>query len=222
MKSVAERAVALAPNLAEAHIALGGFYYYAYLQYDEALKEFQRALELQPTNTNALASSGYVHRRSGQWKVALSELTQSEERDPLNESLVANIAGCYCYLRMWDEAKRYGLRALALDPRNVVGMRFLVASYLNQSGDIETAKRALAAFPSDVILINKTVIGEISQVIGEGTYLHVIERDFAAAMKDWEAERNDPARNAGCNSRPGSQFTFSVETPQMSKRKSSK
>jgi predicted component of type VI protein secretion system len=36
------------------------------------------------------------------------------------------------------------------------------------------------------------VIGEIGAVIGEGTYLHVIERDFAAALKDWEADRPDP------------------------------
>jgi hypothetical protein len=93
---------------------------------------------------------------------------------------------------MWTEAKRYGLRSLALEPHNVVGMRALVASYLNEDGDIKAAKRALATFPPDVILINKAVIGEIGSVIGEGTYLHVIERDFAAGLKDWEAGRTDP------------------------------
>jgi tetratricopeptide (TPR) repeat protein len=192
VKSIAERAVALAPNLAEAHIAFGVFYYLGHLQYDEALSEFQRALELQPSNTRALEFSGYVHRRQGRWKLALSELTQCEDRDPRNGSLVANIGAAYCYLRMWTEAKRYGLRSLALEPHNVVGMRAVVASYLSESGDIEAAKRALATFPPDVILINKSTIGEIGAVIGEGTYLHVIERDFAAALKDWEAIRTDP------------------------------
>ena len=192
VKSIAEHAVALAPDLAEAHIALGIFYYFGHLQYDEALRELQRALELQPSNTRALEFSGYVHRRQGRWKLALSELTQAEDRDPRNGSLVANIGAAYCYLRMWTEAKRYGLRSLALEPHNVVGMRALVASYLNEDGDIEAAKRALATFPPDVILINKTVIGEIGNVIGEGTYLHVIGRDFAAGLKDWAAVRSDP------------------------------
>ena len=192
VKSIAEQAVALAPDLAESHIALGIFYYLGHLQYDEALSEFQRALELQPGNTRALEFSGYVHRRQGRWKLALSELTQAEDRDPRNGSLVANIGAAYCYMRMWTEAKRYGWRSLALEPHNVVGMRALVASYLNEDGDIKTAKRALATFPPDVILINKTVIGEIGFVIGEGTYLHVIERDFAAALKDWAAVRSDP------------------------------
>jgi tetratricopeptide (TPR) repeat protein len=192
VKSIAEHAVALAPDLAEAHIALGIFHYLGHLQYDEALSELQRALELQPSNTRALEFSGYVHRRQGRWKLALSELTQAEGRDPRNGSLVANIGTGYCYVRMWTEAKRYGLRSLALEPNNVVGMRGLVASYLNEDGDIKAAKRALATFPPDVILINKTVIGEIGAVVGEGTYLHVIERDFAAALKDWEADRPDP------------------------------
>ncbi len=192
VKSIAEHAVALAPDLAEAHIALGIFYYLGHLQYDEALSELQRALKLQPGNTRALEFSGYVHRRQSRWKLALSELTQAEDRDPRNGSLVANIGAAYCYLRMWTEAKRYGLRSLALEPHNVVGMRALVASSLNEDGDIKAAKRALATFPPDVILINKAVIGEIGSIIGEGTYLHVIERDFAAALKDWEADRPDP------------------------------
>jgi cytochrome c-type biogenesis protein CcmH/NrfG len=192
VKSIAERAVALAPELAEAHIALGIFYYFGHLQYDEALRELQRALELQPGNTRALEYSGYVHRRQGRWKLALAELTQAEDRDPRNGTLVANIGTTYCYLRMWAEAKRYGFRSLALEPHNVVGMRGLVASYLNESGDINAAKHALATFPPDVVLINNTVIGEVGSVIGEATYLHVIERDFAAALKDWEADRPDP------------------------------
>jgi len=192
VKSIADHAVALAPDLAETHIALGIFYYLGHLQYDEALRELQRALQLQPSNTRALEFSGYVRRRQGRWKLALSELTQAEDRDPRNGSLVANIGAAYCYLRMWTEAKRYGLRSLALEPHNIVGMRALVASYLNEDGDIKTAERALATFPPDVILINKTVIGEIGNVIGEGTYLHVIERDFAAALKDWAAVRSDP------------------------------
>src|ERR1700693_4034919 len=161
VKSIADHAVALAPDLAEAHIALGIFYYLGHLQYDEALREIQRALQLQPSNTRALEFSGYVHRRQGRWKLALSELTPAEDRDRRNGSLVANIGAAYCYLRMWTEAKRYGLRSLALEPHNVVGMRALVASYLNEDGDIEAAKRALATFPPDGILISKTVIGEI-------------------------------------------------------------
>ncbi len=65
IKSMAERALALQPNLPEAHIALGTVYYYGYRQYEQALAEFSRAVELQPNNSQALVFVGYVHRAAG-------------------------------------------------------------------------------------------------------------------------------------------------------------
>ena len=196
VKSIAEHAAALAPDLAEAHIALGVFYYVGHLQYDEALRELQRALELQPGDTRALEFSGYVHRRQGRWKLALSEHTLAEDRDPRNGSLVANIGAAYCYLKMRTEAKRrYGLRSLARRAarrsRNARSGRQFT---LTEDGDIKAAKRALATFPPDIILINKAVIGEIGFVIGEGTYLHVIGQDFAATLKDCKGSVSDLTR----------------------------
>ena len=80
IKSVAERALALQPNLPEAHIALGTVYYYGYRQYDEALAEFTRAVELRPNNSQALEYVGYVHRRQGKLELALEELTKRWSR----------------------------------------------------------------------------------------------------------------------------------------------
>jgi len=54
VKQKADRALVLAPDLAEAHVALGVFYYYGYRQYDQALAEFQRAIQLQPNNAPAI------------------------------------------------------------------------------------------------------------------------------------------------------------------------
>ncbi len=45
---MAKQALALAPDLGEAHVALGLFHYYGFREYEQALAEFQRALELQP------------------------------------------------------------------------------------------------------------------------------------------------------------------------------
>jgi serine/threonine protein kinase len=53
VKSIVDRALALAPNSPEAHLALGLFFYWGHRQYDNALAEFNRTLELQPNNALA-------------------------------------------------------------------------------------------------------------------------------------------------------------------------
>ena len=192
VKSIAEHALDLAPDLAEAHIALGRFYYHGKRQYEEALKEFRHALELQPNNVEAMEYSGYIYRRQGQWQRGLSELTKCEERDPRDASLPANIGASYCHLRMWQEAKRAGLRSLALDPHNVVGMRTVYLSCLNGTGDIKEARRTLQTFPFDEHLSTNSLRGGVATIIDDSTYLYVIERDFAAALSSWKNETTDP------------------------------
>jgi tetratricopeptide (TPR) repeat protein len=188
VKSIVEHALALAPNLAEAHIAMGQFYQYGKMQYDDALKEFRRALQLQPNNANALQACAYIYRRQGQWERALSELAKCEERSPRDASLPANLGGSYCYLRMWKEARRDGSRALALDPHNFLAMHSVVLSYLFGAGDINAAKQVLATFGPDRRLVYFGAIGNS----GMEFYLHVIERDFAAALKTCETETGNP------------------------------
>jgi TolB-like protein/class 3 adenylate cyclase/Tfp pilus assembly protein PilF len=191
IKSMADHALALAPNLAAAHVALGSFYYYGKRQLEGALKEFRRALELQPNNAHALESCAYIYRRQGRWERALSELAKCEERDPLNASLPANIGSSYLMLRMWPEARHAGSRALTLDPHNLLAMRGVVFSYLFGTGDINEAKRALATFPPDKRMAYFGAVGNS----GMEFYLHVIERDFAAALKTCEPGDPNPEEN---------------------------
>src|SRR5215475_425780 len=58
---LAKQAVTLAPDLAQAHIAVGLFHYYGFREYERALTEFRRALQLQPNNALALSFVAFVH-----------------------------------------------------------------------------------------------------------------------------------------------------------------
>ena len=55
----------LNPNLAEAHLALGYYYYWGKLNYSKAIEGFSKALKIQPNNAEAFAATGYVYRRMG-------------------------------------------------------------------------------------------------------------------------------------------------------------
>jgi len=190
LRSMAEQAVALAPNLAQVHVALGQFYYHGYRQYEHALAEFERALQLQPNSSTALEYSGYVHRRQGQWERCLDELKRALEQDPRNAAIAANFANTYLQLRMWKEAERTGRHALEIDPYAADGMRTLLGSIVNGSGDIKEAQRVLATFPAENKILVNSNFGDVRSMAGDRAYVFVLARDFEAALKVWEAPGN--------------------------------
>ena len=190
VRSVAEQAVALAPNLAQVRVALGQFYYHGHRQYEQALAEFERALQLQPNASTALEYSGYVHRRQGQWERCQDELKKALDQDPRNASIAANFANTYLPLRMWKEAERTARHALEIDPHTADGMRTLLGSILNGRGNINEARRVLATFPAENKILVNSNFGDVRDMTGDRAYVFVLARDFEAALKVWEAAGN--------------------------------
>jgi TolB-like protein/class 3 adenylate cyclase len=190
-RRMAESAMALAPKLAQAHIALGIVHYFGHRRYDEALVEFGKAIELEPNNTEAAELSAFVHRRQGQWQKCLSELLASKEKDPLNPNFLTDIGTTYLQLRMWKEATAAAGHTLEINPHDVRSMRVSLASWRNGNGEIAEARRLLATFPAGVDLTFTQRAGVVP-LIGEGAYASILQRDFAGALKLWENKRSDP------------------------------
>jgi TolB-like protein/Tfp pilus assembly protein PilF len=191
VKSLIERALALAPNSPEAHFALGLFFYWGHRQYENALTEFNRTLELQPNNADARAYCAWVYRRRGEWARSLADSQRAEELDPRDAGTPTNI-GVTCYsLRLWKDAERAELRALAMDPHNTQAAMFLVLTRLTTTGDVDAARRALDDFPDVIKGIpggaagprGATGAGDITSVIGWPVYLDVMERRFTDASQ---------------------------------------
>ncbi len=190
VKNTIDHALTLAPNLAETHVALGEFYYLGHREYEQALAEFRKAIDLQPNNAWAAELSAFVHRRQGKWRECLTELLRSKETDPLNAVVAADIGTTYVHLRMWKQAREAAAHALEINPHNVVAMRVSLVSCRNGSGDLTEAKRLLATFPKEPDL-TVTRPG-VAPLIGERAYLSIIEREFGAALTVWENDRSDP------------------------------
>jgi TolB-like protein/Tfp pilus assembly protein PilF len=146
IKSLIDRALTLAPNSPEAHLALGLFFYYGHRQYENALAEFNRTLELQPNNASARQYCAWVYRRRGEWERSLANARQAEELDPRDPSNPANIGVTYGILRQWKDAESAELRALAIDPHNTIAAASLLTIRVNGTGDVRSARRAFDGF----------------------------------------------------------------------------
>src|SRR4029077_10206745 len=87
VKSNIERALAIAPNLPDGYLALGMFYYWGQRDFNSALRELDRAIELQPSNWDTRTFRAAIYRRRGEWRRSLTEFERALELNPRNSSI---------------------------------------------------------------------------------------------------------------------------------------
>ena len=143
MRTAAETAVQLAPDLPTAHLALGFYYYRGLRDYDRALGEFSAGLKQQPGNSELLMGRAAVLRRQGRFVEAAANFSRAVELDPRSSDATFSVAGTSAALRDYPNAVRYTERTLALSPE-WTGVYADLAMYLAAwRGDLTGALRVL-------------------------------------------------------------------------------
>jgi TolB-like protein len=180
-----DRALAIAPALPDAHLALGLFHYWGYRDYDAGLKEFDRVIELQPSSASGWQYRAAIYRRRGEWEQSLAAAERAAELDPRDSSTPVDIGATYLTLRRWNDAERALTRALALDPHNALAASLLARCYVNSIGDIRRAKQAYQGVPAEWRNLKAGAAGwgGISATVDDRVYLDVLERRFDDALK---------------------------------------
>src|SRR5436309_4974051 len=105
-RQAAETALTLQPNLGEAVLAKGSYYYFCLKDYDTAVRYFEQARQFLPNSSRIPESLAYVARRRGQWDRSESFFNEAERLDPLNVYLLTQHAGSYICLRSFSEPLR--------------------------------------------------------------------------------------------------------------------
>lgn len=108
------------------------------------------------------------------------------ELDPRNADTAGNLGQTYALMREWTEAERRSRSALAIDPHDVIGMRALLLTLTNASGDLGNSLQLLKSFPPDEKIVTTSISGTIASATGERAYTFVLARDFDAALKVWD------------------------------------
>jgi TolB-like protein/cytochrome c-type biogenesis protein CcmH/NrfG len=136
----AEKAVAIAPDLAEARAALGFVLCLAEWKFTEGLAELKRAKELSPANPTANDLLARIIVYLGRFDEAERQARQAVELDPLSTVTHGNLARVLFYAGKLDEADAAARKAAELQPTGAGSHRFqvLIAA---QRGDGEAALR---------------------------------------------------------------------------------
>ena len=142
-RQAAETAISLQPNLGEALVA-EGYYYYSFLKdNDTAVRYFEQARQLLPNNSRIPELLAYVARRRGQWDRSESYFNEAERLDPRYVSLLTQHALSYKALRRFPEAVRKYEQVLNITPDDVDTLA-QEAGIAQAEGDLARASALLA------------------------------------------------------------------------------
>jgi serine/threonine protein kinase/Tfp pilus assembly protein PilF len=142
-RQAADTALTLQPDLGEAVLAKGSYYYNCLKDYDKAVRYFEQAHQLLPNSSRIPQSLAYVARRRGQWDRSESYFNEAEKLDPRNVYLLTQHAATYIYRRRFPEALRKLDEVLNITPDDVDALT-LKAGIAQAEGDLPRASALLA------------------------------------------------------------------------------
>jgi TolB-like protein/Tfp pilus assembly protein PilF len=170
----AETALKLQPNLGEA-VSAKAFYHYAFLKdYDTALRLFEQAARLLPSDSRIPEALAFVERRQGRWEQSEANFNRAERLDPRNVRIIGQHAVSYKDLRRFPDALRKYEDLLNInpdDPHVIVRQ----ASIFQAMGDLPRASAVLTPLyskPDD----DSTIEVQVYQAILERHTASIIPR----------------------------------------------
>jgi TolB-like protein/Flp pilus assembly protein TadD len=132
VRQLAQHALQLSPDLAEAHAALVYVHRNADWDWAAAETEGQRALAIDPTNPDALNMAGSLSYTLGRWDDAERQLRAALVRDPLNTFVLSDLATTYYLAGRFAEAEGMYRKVLEQAPNSAFAPSWLGKTLLAQ------------------------------------------------------------------------------------------
>ena len=133
------KAIELAPDRGEPHLAAAWIAYQCYRDYDRALAEVAIARQRLPNDPAVFALPGFVARRRGQIEQCLDNWERACELDPRNVWLLLQTAQTYWLLRRFADMARFLDRALMVSPGDAATLLARTLISLELSADSQPA-----------------------------------------------------------------------------------
>ena len=177
-KANAKKALLINPDLAEAHSAMGDYYYHGILDYDSALEEYNRAILLNPNHVEAYNGIAFVRRRQGKMRETIEYLEKTYELDPKDYTTVFSIGETYTLLREYEKSIPYCDKASLLAPEAIPPYNLKAHTYLLAKGNRKEAR-------SVILNARERKIGLDSYLFSATLYYcDILDRKFDAALNE--------------------------------------
>jgi TolB-like protein/Tfp pilus assembly protein PilF len=146
-QATAQKALALAPDLGEAHLAQALVYYHGNRDYARALEELALARRTLPNSAEVYSLGGAIARRQGHWEDAVKNLEKAVDLDPRNPKILNSLSDVYDLLRRYDDELMVFDRAVAANPSTRDYCQVVRAQVELERGETKAARLLLSSLP---------------------------------------------------------------------------
>ncbi len=197
-RTAAERAVSIAPQLAEAQNAMGWVQRTVDWDWQRAEASFRRAYELSPGNAGIICDYAIIQNNTGRFAEAIELGRRALELDPLNASTRANLSLFLGWAGRYDEAAAEMQRAIAFAPTATEWHAYLARFELLR-GRVDAAAAAAEAEVSEryrLVLRALVLVARKDRAAADRVIQEVIERygdreaGYIAEYYAWAGERD--------------------------------
>jgi TolB-like protein/Tfp pilus assembly protein PilF len=143
-KEAIDKAFEIDPNLPDAHVALGTYYYWGLLNYTKALEEIGIAQQQLKNNSECYYLKGAIYTRAGEWSLAKENYLKSFEYDPGYSRISQNIGIIKSLLGEYEEAEKYFSRTILLNPTFVEPIWQKSYMYMKWKGNTIQSRATIA------------------------------------------------------------------------------
>lgn len=192
-RAAAQKAIALDESLAEAHTSLAAVYFFGDRNMDAAMREFQRALELNPHYPTAHQWYAIALSENGKHDEARKHAEEAVNEDPLNGVMHQALGLVRYYARDFERAAAAERKALELSPQLPLA-RVVLAKSLILQGKPQEAVAVCESSPQprpiDVTLTMGIAHARAgSRVEAEGVFKELSSRQprATAVLAQWHA-----------------------------------
>jgi len=184
-RAAAERALALDPRSALAHVVAGRIKLHYDFDWKEAEREFRRAIELNPAESEAFAGYGDLLYASGRGEQALSAERHGLRLDPLNMDHQTGYGFALRNLRRFDDAADQFRRTLEDDPGWTIA-RFWLAYTEADRGRQDAAVADYLTFMRQVVVPGRaeSVVETMRDLYARAGWQAFWQADLALADED--------------------------------------
>jgi TolB-like protein/tetratricopeptide (TPR) repeat protein len=148
-REAAEKAVALAPGLPEAYLALGNYQRLVLNNSERAMDQYNRGNRVGRTNADLLWATAMTEEALGRWDSALEHFRQANRLDPRSVPAHMRLSQVLLFLRRYPESRAASDKGLAVAPANLQLIENKAMAFLGE-GDLPAARAVLHAAPREL------------------------------------------------------------------------